>query len=439
MNISLIIVTFAKTSYYLSMIKRLVVLLLILIQYTGARAAGLPAAVDDLSVSVDPDGLCIVDIAFTSPSTAIDGEPLALLDAIVIMRDDSALISVENPLPGQKMIYVDTDVPFGRHSYRVYAVNAAGQGAVTSADCYIGVAPPMPPAGIKAVESVDNSGVDISWDMPAQDINGSALSSKYLLFDIYSSVDGAPFHPIATNIKGNSYKLPVQRGFIGYSVMAFNDAGASEMSDVFYTYIGDGASMPYSDNGRKGFIAYGSWSRDFDGNCYTFDSAGHGRGMLMFEKVKVDSESAALTFDISGNNGDATLDVKVVCGGEIYNLEAIRMPLAGDASGCISIPLHQFVGKHIVSMLEASAESSASFSIRDLRIGEPETSLVSPAEVPAISVSGNNVEVSCKGRITICSLDGIIIAAGHKHLTATLPDGFYVICTPTARCKVIIH
>ena len=437
-DFSHIIATFAQTSYYLSMMKRLVMLLPIIMLYAGAWAAGVPAAVDELTVSVDPDGLCVVDVAFTTPGLTIDGEPLTILDAIVVMRDGSLLTSVDNPPPGRKMIYIDTDVPFGRHSYSVYAVNAAGKGAVASADCYIGVAPPVPPAGVKAVEAAGNDGVTVSWNIPAQDINGSALSSKYLLFDIYSSIDGAPFHLIASTVKGESYNVPLQRGFVGYAVIAVNDAGSSEMSEVYYTYIGDGASMPYFDNGRNGFIAYGPWRRDSDGKCYTFESVGQSRGLLMFEKVKVDSESAALSFDIFGYNGSANLNVRVISDGEIYNLETIGFPLDGDSSERISIPLHKFVGEHIVTMLEASAENPASVSIKDLRIGEPETSIIVPGVEPAISISCTTVEVSCPGRIEICRLDGVTISSGLDQLSTTLPDGLYLLITSSFCRKIAI-
>lgn len=102
-DFSHIIATFAQTSYYLSMMKRLVMLLPIIMLYAGAWAAGVPAAVDELTVSVDPDGLCVVDVAFTTPGLTIDGEPLTILDAIVVMRDGSLLTSVDNPPPGRKI------------------------------------------------------------------------------------------------------------------------------------------------------------------------------------------------------------------------------------------------------------------------------------------------------------------------------------------------
>lgn len=407
--------------------------------YAGAWAAGVPAAVDELTVSADPDGLCVVDVAFTTPSLTIDGEPLSFLEAIVVMRDDSLLTTVDNPPAGRKMIYIDTDVPFGRHSYSVYAVNAAGKGAVTSSDCYIGVAPPMPPDGVKAVEAAGNDGVTVSWNIPAQDINGSALSSKYLLFDIYSSIDGAPFHLIASAVKGERYNVPLQRGFIGYAVVAVNDAGTSEMSEVFYTYIGDGASMPYSDNGRHCFIAYGSWKGVPDERSYDFASDGFfSNGLLMCEKVRINCDQAALSFFVGNKYGNAKLDIKAICNGDVYILDSFSLPITDNPFQKVSIPLDRCNGRSIIAQFEAHADSPASFSVSDIQIYDTSSGLQTLSVDNVVNIRGGNIEITSPGSIAIYRIDGIAVATGYGHLTATLIPGVYILITPTVCRKIII-
>ena len=63
-----------------------------------------------------------VSLSWTNPATTLAGDPLNAIDQLVLMRDDKAIYTIDNPTPGAAMTYVDRSGQPITVNYSVYAI-----------------------------------------------------------------------------------------------------------------------------------------------------------------------------------------------------------------------------------------------------------------------------------------------------------------------------
>ena len=90
-----------------------------------------PAAVENFTVTADGDKLA-AHIAFTAPTTAINGTALAAGDItkIDVLRDGAVIKTFETPAPAAELTYTDDadDLSIGNHKYQVISYGETGIG-----------------------------------------------------------------------------------------------------------------------------------------------------------------------------------------------------------------------------------------------------------------------------------------------------------------------
>ena len=90
-----------------------------------------PATITDLTVV--SDGLTpAATIIFTAPTTDTKGDPLSGNLTVTLFRDGECIKVFEDVAPGAEIVYVDENLTLGNHTYKVFAANEFGEGAVSA-------------------------------------------------------------------------------------------------------------------------------------------------------------------------------------------------------------------------------------------------------------------------------------------------------------------
>lgn len=90
-----------------------------------------PATITDLSV--ESDGVtAAATITFTAPATDTKGNPLSGNLTVTLFRDGECIKVFEDVAPGTEIVYVDENLTLGNHTYKVFAANEFGEGAVSA-------------------------------------------------------------------------------------------------------------------------------------------------------------------------------------------------------------------------------------------------------------------------------------------------------------------
>lgn len=105
-------------------------------------ANGSPTSVSNLTVTPDVNDSLAATISFIAPTKDLDGNDLASISKIDILRNKDVVPvhTIENPSPGASLSWKDTDVPkTGLTSYTVIASNTNGEGQSISDSAFVGV------------------------------------------------------------------------------------------------------------------------------------------------------------------------------------------------------------------------------------------------------------------------------------------------------------
>ncbi len=375
-------------------------------------------AVSGLTATPDPDGLKVVDLSFKTPAVK--------LSSITIVRDGEPVKTINNPQSSTSMTFVDENVPNGSHTYTVTSYDAAGNSASAETSCFIGVNRPAVVTGVSVRESNKPQEVIISWNAVDKDIDGKDLPQAYLTYEIYSKDDWGDYSLVAKEIKSTSYTCEVNPGFVNYCVVAHNDEGLSDYSEVFYTYVGEGADMPYKESGTHDhdmFIVsedpYFTWgiadyyndrlvSIDNDDRFFSFKTSEYGEDVvpgacdaIMLDKINISSADAALSFYVYRHEGNANeLRVYVISEGKKVLLETVKideLTIVKDWNRVI-LPLANYNGKSIIPVFEGlcnNAPMVALDCIEVLPLFDYNLSATHIA-VPKRVVAGNKFTVSAR-------------------------------------------
>lgn len=88
-----------------------------------------PAAVEGLTVTPAAEGALSATLSWTNPTQTYDKKGNTTITRVDIFRDNSLAGSVTDAAPGAQSSWTDANVPTsGRHEYKVFAVNAEGNG-----------------------------------------------------------------------------------------------------------------------------------------------------------------------------------------------------------------------------------------------------------------------------------------------------------------------
>lgn len=142
-------------------------------------AENAPDSVGAPVVDHDPNGAIKATIAFTAPTKDMTGAAIAKVDSINVERDGVAFKQFGSTAAGQSFSFEDTDSVDASHKYTCTAYLNGNAGRPVSYDIYIGIGVPDTVQNAKIVEDKNAVGtVNITWDAPAGDVNGTKLNSS---------------------------------------------------------------------------------------------------------------------------------------------------------------------------------------------------------------------------------------------------------------------
>ena len=182
-----------------------------------------PAKPNNLMAMVAPQGLLSATLNWTNPTQTFGGDPLTTLDAITIKRNNQVIATVTNPQIGAAASFEDNTISeSGFYTYKVYGTNSFGDGAFSSIRTYIGEDIPVAPSN--ATLSVEGNAGFISWEAPAEGINGGYVNPSTIAYTIQRFPDGAV---VAQNIFETSYvdQIIPNPGTYFYQITASNSQG----------------------------------------------------------------------------------------------------------------------------------------------------------------------------------------------------------------------
>lgn len=217
--------------------------------------ASAPAEVGGFKVVCGEDGLSPV-ISFTAPEKTVDGQDLASISKIEILRNGEVIKTFDNPAPGAELTYTDTDETLqGNTEYTVIPYNEDGNGGSATVTVFLGVDTPKEPENIKLADNGDGT-VTLSWDAPAEGKNGGYLGN--ITYNI--TTDGGIIEEYYT---GTSLVItPViseRQEIIQYSVQAVTSGGESYITPSEVLLFGEPYNAPFKESFASALYSTFPW------------------------------------------------------------------------------------------------------------------------------------------------------------------------------------
>lgn len=264
-----------------------------------------------------------VKFTFTTPSTTINGKPLASLNSVKIMCDSAEIGSINHVTPGQSCSVTYNDTFNGMRNYTVYAVSEKGDGMPSVVSLFVGTDIPTSPGNVKLVDA--NGTAHISWTAPNIGMNGEDIAPSQLTYDILRNDNQLVAHDISgTSFDDTSVDLNTSnQQFCQYAVKAKTVAGSSDYAMSNPIVKGAPYDLPFHESFPNGSLSYGFWgtdgigakwsissntSSDNDGGCALFNpSRAEGSSTLYSGKINIAGlSSVKLDYDCYVTPGSNT-------------------------------------------------------------------------------------------------------------------------------------
>lgn len=228
-------------------------------------AAGAPDRVTGRSATVSGTS---VKLAWTLPTTDAQGNTLASLSGVKVLRDGVQVASLD----ATAKEYTDNNVAEGAHDYSIVPFNAAGDGGVDTDPLHVVVGADVPAAVASFdVTSGDNKAV-LAWTAPTKGLNGGAFDPAELTGYVikrraYGS--SAQTEIKVSDPRQTSYEDAPGYGRYIYSIAAVNAKGEGAYTEAptvlvkpadwivmgqggTVAVVEDGKTYKFYDNGGEG-------------------------------------------------------------------------------------------------------------------------------------------------------------------------------------------
>ena len=242
------------------------------ISITLVGSAFAPYSVENLAVEHDMTGLLKVNFAFNAPSVDYAQRPLEGPLTVYIYRAGSAipLMTFENVEPGQSIEWVDEQPMRGNNSYIIVAENEYGRGKVSTADVFAGVDVPMAVENFWMVGNEDNQMAVLTWDAPADGVNGGVLDGSLLYTIVEYFPDGAtPEEQMVIIGTTTETTFTVEREPTSemeihyYAVIPSTSAGVGQ-AVIDEIILGQLKPVPFNESFTDGILSTSGWVGDAD-------------------------------------------------------------------------------------------------------------------------------------------------------------------------------
>lgn len=381
-----------------------------------------PDSVTALSATAAPKGEHRATITFTAPTRTFDGQTLASLTKIEVVRDDSVAVATVSPAqPGKAYTCTDatTSLTDGWHTYTVTAYNGDGLGLKRTVRTYVGIDVPQAPRDFAIADQLDGTAL-FSWHAPVTvGINGGYVDTTAVRYNIYT-VGDEELIPVAQtadrSITASGIPQTGAQGVMAYAVSATSTAGSGDYA-AQYIIAGAPYTVPFhegfpegnpenafwlsTNTGNGTFGTYDSMSADGDGVCAGFipnadgDSAAFSSGkialgetgtpVLTFSYYAIAKAKAALTVRIATGNSRQSTALRTID----------YRTVSRDGWQKAAVDLSPYAGKGYVtlSFCAKAEDGNMPVVIDDIRIGElPAHDVAATLTAPARINMGANGE-----------------------------------------------
>lgn len=229
----------------------------------GMSAAG-PAKVSDLKAVAEESGELKATVSFTAPTLAMDGSPVGNLERIEVMRNNTLIHTLENPLSGAPYSITDLLETYGEAKYEVVAYNDHGEGDHAVATAFVGFDLPVGVSNLTASRTLNEGEVRVAWTASACDIRGRKFPEGKVQYALFIEGDEAP---LVTGISSAEHIFqaaePDQQVFVRCVVVPYTSAGQGEMAMSNRVVVG----TPYDGLEEKGQFGRYAWAVSKEGGA----------------------------------------------------------------------------------------------------------------------------------------------------------------------------
>ena len=200
-----------------------------------------PSYVRNLTAKAASEGGSQVTFSWNNPSQDFYLNELKSLKSIKIIRDNEVVATINASGIGQAQTYEDTNVPSGRHIYKIQTVNENGDGAYKEIKVFVGHDVPGKVSNLKI--KTNGAKATISWDAPSIGVDGGWIDKTSLKYDVVRMPDNVKIYSDITE-RSVTDEVTKTEGYI-YEITAKNadGVGATTKSDV--TVFGPNQSIPF--------------------------------------------------------------------------------------------------------------------------------------------------------------------------------------------------
>lgn len=201
-----------------------------------------PAKVTGLAVD-NPQHDANITLTMTLPSATVAGESLSDISSVVLEQDGTVLktFTGANITPGAS-VQLDAEVAEGVHKFKVYAVNAAGNGLPRTVRTCVGRDIPAAPASVTV--TADGANASISWEAVTSGANGGWVDPSAITYEVKRTPGDVV---VATGLTATSATDAVETTDVyTYTVVASNTKGTGAATASEPVVVGSGMEIPYS-------------------------------------------------------------------------------------------------------------------------------------------------------------------------------------------------
>lgn len=201
-----------------------------------------PAQVKGFAVA-NPQHDANISLTMSLPSATVAGEPLAEITSVVLEQDGTVLKTFTGAelVPGAA-VQLDAEGAEGVHKYKVYAVNAAGNGLPRTVRTCVGLDIPAAPASVTV--TADGSNASISWEPVTSGANGGWVDPAAITYEVKRAPGDVV---VATALTATSATDVVESTDVyTYTVTASNLKGSGAAVASEPVMVGEGMEIPYT-------------------------------------------------------------------------------------------------------------------------------------------------------------------------------------------------
>lgn len=253
-----------------------------------------PAKVDNLTVTPAEGGLLSATISWANPTLMANGDVLASLTKVEVMRGDELVATLTEGIePGTQSSYTDTTVPqSGEYRYTVRAYNEVGASADRFTDVYVGHDLLKAPDVVVAAFYDSKTNI-VAWTEVTEGQHGGYVDLETVVYDVIRLNDQKVIVEGMGNIdpKLGAYIIDAELAdtltrYV-YQVVARNSDGRGEAAESNALVNGPSATMPFTANFDRKNDADLWTVLDVNQDGYTFIwhryTVMNGRGLYIYQ------------------------------------------------------------------------------------------------------------------------------------------------------------